>query len=126
MAQQVEEQLVSMTERAVEKALALLHDRGTQEMALRVFVAGGGCSGYQYGMAIPERQEENDIVIGQGPLRLFIDPESAPLLRGAEIDFIDDVMRSGFSISNPNATGACECGSSFRTEDGGCQPKGCC
>ena len=118
--------IVTITDKAAEKASALLKDKGIEGGALRVFVVGGGCSGYQYGMAIPERQEENDIVIGQGALRLFIDPESAPLLRGAEIDFIDDVMRSGFSITNPNATTSCECGSSFRAEGGGCQPKGCC
>jgi len=126
MVRQSEEVLVAMTDRAVEKALAMLRERGEAEMALRVFVAGGGCSGYQYGMAIAQGREEGDLAVEHGGLTLLVDPESAPLLQGAEIDFIDDVMRSGFSIYNPNAVSTCACGSSFSAECGGGAPRSCC
>lgn len=110
--------LVNITERAAEKARALLEARELPNGALRVFVAGGGCSGYQYGMALAQEAEEDDFVIEQDGVRLLIDPESAPLLRGAEIDYVEDIMKSGFTIFNPNAVRSCACGSSFDTADG--------
>ena len=118
--------LVNITEKAAEKAKALLEARELPEGALRVFVAGGGCSGYQYGMALARSAEEDDIVLEQLGVRILIDPESAQYLSGAEIDYVDDVMKSGFSIFNPNATKSCACGSSFQTADGGGQPRACC
>ena len=118
--------LVNITEKAAEKAKALLEARELPEGALRVFVAGGGCSGYQYGMALARSAEEDDLVLEQLGVRILIDPESAQYLSGAEIDYVDDVMKSGFSIFNPNATKSCACGSSFQTADGGGQPRACC
>lgn len=118
--------LVNITEKAAEKAKALLVARELPEGALRVFVAGGGCSGYQYGMALARAAEEDDLVLEQLGVRILIDPESAQYLSGAEIDYVDDVMKSGFSIFNPNATKSCACGSSFQTADGGGQPRACC
>ena len=127
MVQEVETQsIVTITEKAAEKASALLKDRGIEDGALRVFVVGGGCSGYQYGMAIAQGREEGDIVISQGGVTVLVDPESAPLMQGAEIDYVDDLMKSGFTIFNPNATKSCACGSSFQTEGGGGQAKSCC
>ncbi len=118
--------LVNITERAAEKAKALLAAREIPEGALRVFVAGGGCSGYQYGMAIARASEADDIVMEQFGVRLVVDPESAQYLEGAEIDYVDDIMKSGFSIFNPNATKSCACGSSFQTAEGSGQPRACC
>lgn len=118
--------LVNITERAAEKAKALLEAREVPEGALRVFVAGGGCSGYQYGMAIARASEAGDIVLEQFGVRLVVDPESAQYLEGAEIDYVDDIMKSGFSIFNPNATKSCACGSSFQTAEGSGQPRACC
>jgi iron-sulfur cluster assembly protein len=118
--------LVNITEKAAAKAKALLADRELPTGALRVFVAGGGCSGYQYGMAIARDNEADDIVLEQFGVRLVVDPESAQYLAGAEIDYVDDVMKSGFSIFNPNATKSCACGSSFQTADSGGQPRACC
>ena len=118
--------IVSITDKAAEKALALLKDRGVEQGALRVFVVGGGCSGYQYGMAIAQGREDDDIVIEQGGVTVLVDPESAPLMQGAEIDYVDDLMKSGFTIFNPNAVKSCACGSSFQTEGGGGQAKSCC
>jgi iron-sulfur cluster assembly protein len=118
--------LVNITDKAAEKAKALLAARELPEGALRVFVAGGGCSGYQYGMALARSAEEDDLVLERSGVRILIDPESAQYLEGAEIDYIEDVMKSGFSIYNPNATKSCACGSSFQTADGGGQPRACC
>ena len=117
--------LVTITDKAAAKAHALLAARELPEGALRVFVAGGGCSGYQYGMALAGSAEEDDIVIEQLGVRLLIDPESAQHLSGAEIDYVDDIMKSGFSIFNPNATKGCACGSSFQTADGSGQARAC-
>jgi iron-sulfur cluster assembly protein len=119
-------QLVSITEKAAEKAKALLEARELPEGALRVFVAGGGCSGYQYGMALARSAEDDDIILEQGGVRIVVDPESAQYLQGAEIDYVDDIMKSGFSIYNPNAVKSCACGSSFQTGDGSGQPRACC
>jgi iron-sulfur cluster assembly protein len=118
--------LVNITDKAAEKAKALLTARELPEGALRVFVAGGGCSGYQYGMALARSAEEDDIIIEQQGVRILVDPESAQYLSGAEIDYIDDIMKSGFSIFNPNATKSCACGSSFQTADGSGAPRACC
>jgi iron-sulfur cluster assembly protein len=120
------EAVVSITDKAAEKAVALLKDRGVEDGALRVFVVGGGCSGYQYGMAIAQGSEEGDIVLEQSGVTVLVDAESAPLMRGAEIDYVDDIMKSGFTIFNPNAVKGCACGSSFQTADGGGQAKSCC
>ena len=118
--------LVNITDKAAEKAKALLSARELPDGALRVFVAGGGCSGYQYGMALARSAEEDDIVIQQSGVRILVDPESAQYLKGAEIDYVEDIMKSGFSIFNPNATKGCACGSSFQTADGSGTPRSCC
>ncbi len=117
--------LVTITDAAAEKAKALLEARDLPGGALRVFVAGGGCSGYQYGMALARTTEEDDIVLERSGVRIVVDPESAQHLDGAEIDYVDEVMKSGFSIYNPNATKSCACGSSFQTEDGSGQARSC-
>ena len=118
--------IVSITDKAAEKARALLKDRGVEDASLRVFVVGGGCSGYQYGMAIAQGREEDDVVIEQSGVTVLVDPESAPLMQGAEIDYVDDLMKSGFTIFNPNAVKSCACGSSFQTAEGGGHAKSCC
>ncbi len=118
--------LVNITDKAAEKAKALLEARELPDGALRVFVAGGGCSGYQYGMALARSAEDDDIILEMSGVRIVVDPESAQYLQGAEIDYIDDIMKSGFSIFNPNATKSCACGSSFQTSDGSGQPRACC
>ena len=118
--------IVSITDKAADKARALLKDRGVEDASLRVFVVGGGCSGYQYGMAIAQGREEDDIVIEQSGVTVLVDPESAPLMQGAEIDYVDDLMKSGFTIFNPNAVKSCACGSSFQTAEGGGHAKSCC
>jgi iron-sulfur cluster assembly accessory protein len=118
--------IVTVTDKAAEKAKTILAERGVENGALRVFVVSGGCSGYQYGMAIARSREDDDIAIEASGITLLVDAESAPLLEGAEVDYVDDLMKSGFTIFNPNATHSCACGSSFQTKDGSGQAKSCC
>lgn len=118
--------MLSMTDKAAEKAKDLFKEKGlANEAGLRVFVAGGGCSGYQYGMALAKEFEDDDLIIEYSGVKLVVDPDSAPLLEGAEIDYVDDLMKAGFTIFNPNATKSCACGSSFQTAEGGGQAKPC-
>jgi iron-sulfur cluster assembly protein len=118
--------LVTVTDKAAEKAKQLLIERNVAEGALRVFVVGGGCSGYQYGMAIARQVEEGDLTMEINGVTIVVDEESAPLLEGAEVDYVEDIMKSGFTIFNPNAVKSCACGSSFQTADGSGQAKACC
>ena len=110
-----EQDVIVLTEKAASRAKALLQQEGT-ELALRVFVVSGGCTGFQYGMALDE-QHDDDFSIEAYGVKVLVDPNSAPYLSGAEIDYVEDIMKSGFSIHNPNATKSCACGSSFRTAD---------
>ncbi|MSQ61160.1 MAG: iron-sulfur cluster assembly accessory protein [Dehalococcoidia bacterium] len=118
--------MFTVTDRAAEKAKNLMQERGLGDGALRVFVVSGGCSGYSYGMALANEPEEGDTILEYSGVRFLIDADSAPMLQGAEVDYVDDVMKSGFSIYNPNAVKSCACGSSFQTEDGSGQAKSCC
>jgi iron-sulfur cluster assembly accessory protein len=121
-----ESAIVTITDKAAEKARNILTERGIENGALRVFVVSGGCSGYQYGMAIARSREEDDIAIEASGVTLLVDAESAPLLEGAEVDYVEDLMKSGFTIFNPNAVRSCACGSSFQTADGSGHAKSCC
>jgi iron-sulfur cluster assembly accessory protein len=104
------------------KAAALLADQPANA-AIRVFVKSGGCSGYSYGMSIDEQRLDGDRVFADGGARVVVDPRSWPLLSGSEIDYVENMMGGGFHLTNPNATSACGCGSSFRT-DGRTAPEG--
>src|SRR5215467_15639867 len=92
--------LITVTDKAAEKARNILAERGVENGALRVFVVSGGCSGYQYGMAIARNREDDDIAIECSGVTLLVDPESAPLMEGAEVDYVEDLMKSGFTIFN--------------------------
>lgn len=116
---------VNVTETAAAKAKTLLEQKGMTEGALRVFVVGGGCSGYQYGMALAAGPEDGDLVIERNGVRVVVDEDSAKLLSGAEVDYTEDIMKSGFTIFNPNAVKSCACGSSFQTADGSGTARAC-
>jgi iron-sulfur cluster assembly protein len=122
----LQEAIVTVTDKAAEKAKIILAERGVENGALRVFVVGGGCSGYQYGMAIARNQEAGDLAIQVNGVTILVDEDSAPLLDGAEVDYVEDLMKSGFTIFNPNAVKTCACGSSFQTADGSGTAKSCC
>lgn len=120
-------EMLEVTDLAAQKAKSLLEEKGFADGALRVFVVGGGCSGYQYGMALATEAEDGDTVIEKAGVRFLVDDESGPLLMGSRVDYIDDVMKQGFSISNPNASHSCACGSSFDTAEqaGAAQARSC-
>ena len=82
-------------------------------VGLRVYVKGGGCNGYQYGMAFESKMGDDDTVVEKGIVKVIMDSQSAPLLQGAEVDYVDSLQGSGFSIKNPQAKTTCGCGSSF-------------
>lgn len=103
----------------------LLEKRNLDGYALRVFVQGGGCSGFQYGMALEGNIRDNDTVIQEHGVKVVIDEVSIEYMRGASIDYIEDVMGSGFKIDNPNSMASCGCGSSTQTQDGSGTPNGC-
>ena len=120
----VEALAMTLTPLAESKLRDLLVSRNIPNHGLRVFVAGGGCSGLQYGMAFEAQAREFDTVIDQNGVKLFIDPTSLMYLSGASIDFVDSLMGGGFKIENPNAVSACGCGSSFKTKDSGATDEG--
>ncbi len=106
---------ITLLPAAAEKIRALLAERNLTDHGLRVFVAGGGCSGMQYGMAIEKEAGEFDTTIESNGVRVFVDPTSMMYLSGATIDYVDSLMGGGFRIDNPNAVSTCGCGHSFRT-----------
>ncbi|UYN89520.1 MAG: iron-sulfur cluster insertion protein ErpA [Anaerolineales bacterium] len=112
----VESPQLTITAPAAEAVRGLMAQRNLEDHALRVFVQGGGCSGFQYGMALESTVRDSDVVVEQHGVRVVVDEVSVGYLRGASIDYVNDVMASGFKIENPNATSACGCGHSFRTD----------
>ena len=101
------------TDSAASKVKALIDEEGNPDLKLRVFVQGGGCSGFQYGFTFDEDVNEDDTVLDKNGVQLLIDSMSYQYLVGAEIDYKEDLEGSQFVIKNPNATTTCGCGSSF-------------
>jgi iron-sulfur cluster assembly accessory protein len=104
---------IVLTDGAAAKVKALLDTEGRNDLALRVAVQPGGCSGLRYQLFFDDRSFEGDIVKGFGGVDVVTDRMSAPYLVGATIDFVDTIEKQGFTIDNPNATGSCACGDSF-------------
>jgi iron-sulfur cluster assembly accessory protein len=117
---------ITLTSQAAEAVRELLNKRNLPGYALRVFISGGGCSGYQYGMGLESDIRDEDLVFEQNGVKVVVDEVSINYLRGSTIDYVDEIMGSGFKIDNPNAVSTCGCGNSFRTaddsndQDGGC------
>ncbi len=103
---------VQITERAAKRIRAILAAEPKPAM-LRVSVAGGGCSGFQYGFTLDDTRAEDDLVVEREGATVLIDTVSLPFLAGAEIDFVDDLIGQSFRIRNPNAASECGCGTSF-------------
>jgi iron-sulfur cluster insertion protein len=101
------------TDNAANKVKQLIEEEGNADLKLRVFVSGGGCSGFQYGFTFDEVANEDDTVMSKNGVQLLIDPMSFQYLVGAEIDYSEGLEGSQFVIKNPNATTTCGCGSSF-------------
>jgi iron-sulfur cluster assembly accessory protein len=119
--------MITLTEKALTELQDLMKGQDKQGAALRVWVAGGGCSGLSYGMALDDAApEEGDNVFEQEGVKIYVDPLSLQYMEGAQVDYVDDVLGGGFKIENPNAVSSCGCGSSFKTADGeGASGGGC-
>jgi len=109
--------MINVSETAAAKISELLTEENKAGSGLRVFVQGGGCSGFQYGLMIEENgQGAGDQVYESHGVKLFVDPISIQYLKNAEVDFVDTVSGGGFNIKNPNAKSTCGCGQSFTAE----------
>jgi iron-sulfur cluster insertion protein len=104
---------IVFTDAAANKVGELIQEEDNPELKLRVFISGGGCSGFQYGFTFDENIEEGDSQVENGGVTLVIDPMSVQYLMGAEIDYKEDLQGAQFIIRNPNAATTCGCGSSF-------------
>lgn len=105
--------ILNFTDSAAAKVKDLINEEGNPNLKLRVFVQGGGCSGFQYGFTFDEDVNEDDTTLDKGGVTLLIDSMSYQYLQGAEIDYKEDLNGAQFVIKNPNATTTCGCGSSF-------------
>ncbi len=106
-------QALVFTEHAAEKVMELSSRQDASGSMLRVYIQGGGCSGFQYGFALENEENQDDTVIETDGVKLLMDPMSFQYLMGAEIDYLEDLQGARFIINNPNATTTCGCGSSF-------------
>ena len=104
---------ITLTDNAAKKVNALISEEGNPELKLRVFVTGGGCSGFQYGFSFDENENEDDTVINNNGARLLVDPLSFQYLVGSRVDYMEGLEGSRFIVDNPLATTTCGCGMSF-------------
>jgi iron-sulfur cluster assembly protein len=124
-ATETEAPLVTLSDAAVAKLAELTADEPDPSVGLRVYVYSGGCSGYRYGMMLEDKPADEDIKVVSNGINVYVDPQSTPLLKGSEIDYVDTLMGAGFTVNNPNAVSGCGCGSSFRTEESAGAPGAC-
>ena len=108
-----DKKLVVLTGAAVAKIKAMMEKEGKEGCALRVGVVTGGCAGLSYDLRFQKNSYDNDTVLEQGDLKIFINPESLSFIKGLEIDYVDTLKESGFKYRNPNASSSCGCGTSF-------------
>lgn len=114
-----------MTARAADKLKEIVAKEDRTDLALRVYVTPGGCSGFSYGMTFAEGSEEDDTLVEQDGVRIVMDPMSEMHIKGSEIDFVDALMGGGFALRNPNAVSSCRCGQSFKTANDRGTAKAC-
>ena len=106
-------QPIEVTDSAVKKVQMLLEEEENPELKLRVFVTGGGCSGFQYGFSFDEKQNDGDLAIEKGGIKVVVDPLSLQYLMGSKVDYTEGLQGARFIVDNPNAETTCGCGSSF-------------
>ena len=104
---------IQFTDAAANKVLALVTEEENPELKLRVYITGGGCSGFQYGFTFDEKVNEGDLVVEKNGVIMVVDPMSLQYLAGGVVDYTDGLQGSRFTVQNPNATTTCGCGSSF-------------
>jgi len=105
--------VITLTDAAADKVKGLIEAEGEPDLALRVAVRPGGCSGFSYEMFFDSDVAKDDLTVAYGGVRVIVDSSSAPLLEGAVLDYKDGLQQAGFSINNPNAQRTCGCGQSF-------------
>jgi len=105
-----------LTDEAVEKVKEVMNREGLKDGGLRISIVGGGCSGFQYNLGLDDSPREDDTIIEQGGVKLFVDPISQQYVYGTTIDYVNGLHGAGFKFVNPNAARTCGCGSSFSTE----------
>ena len=120
----IENKTVDLTLNAAEAVRELLTKRNLEDYSLRIFIQGGGCSGFQYGMALDNNVREQDKVIENHGVQVIIDEVSLSYMQGATIDYVNDAMGSGFKIDNPNLIGSC-CGSPNPSQEDCSTSSGC-
>ncbi|HEX2500028.1 MAG TPA: iron-sulfur cluster insertion protein ErpA [Methylomirabilota bacterium] len=106
--------MVTLTEAAAKKVETLRLEEGKPEWGLRLRVVGGGCSGFSYELGWEDAVQEGDEVVESSGVKVYVDPASVQYVGGAQIDYVDSLYGSGFSINNPNSKGSCGCGHSFQ------------
>lgn len=104
---------IAMTDAAAAKLQSLIEEEENDRLMLRVYVTGGGCSGFQYGFAFDEEYQEDDTEVLKNGMKLVVDPLSFQYLVGSEVDYKENLEGARFTVSNPNATSTCGCGASF-------------
>ena len=112
MEQQTKEMIVTLTDKAANKVKLLLEKESKQDYGLRVGVVAGGCSSYTYDIGLEKAPKENDIVIEEKGVKIFINPESIAFMKGSTVDYLDTLTNAGFKINNPNVKTSCGCGHS--------------
>jgi iron-sulfur cluster insertion protein len=105
--------MINITESARQRVTDILYDENRKDVYLRVFVQGGGCSGFQYGFMLDYEKTQDDFSFDINPFGILVDAMSMQYLQGSEIDYKEELMGSSFVINNPNSSGSCGCGSSF-------------
>ncbi|MFZ5825661.1 MAG: HesB/IscA family protein [Bacillota bacterium] len=115
---------ITLTDKASNRLKEIIKAKG-ENLALRVMVRAGGCSGFEYGMALERNPRPDDSVAETDGVKVVVDPNSLRYLDGSTIDFVDSLMGGGFAINNPNATSSCGCGQSFKTSAEAGAPKQC-
>ncbi len=109
--------MISLTNEASSQLRKILAEENDPSLGLRVFVAGGGCSGFQYQMVLENEIRDGDEIVDSDGIKVYIDQFSQRYLGGAEIDYVNSLMGGGFTVHNPNAVSSCSCGQSFDTAD---------
>ncbi len=109
--------MINVSQAAASKITELLAEENKQSSGLRIFVQGGGCSGFQYGLMIEDSPAVADQTFESNGVKLYVDPISIRYLNGAEVDFVDNFAGGGFTIKNPNAVTTCGCGQSFTVDE---------
>ena len=117
--------ILTITEAASFQIKDMMKEHGEQDAYLRVAIQGGGCSGLSYGMGFDHEVKEGDVQLEQHGIKVLVDKESAPALKGTKIDYKQSMLGGGFTIDNPNAIASCGCGSSFRTATNAGTPEEC-